>query len=287
MSSNLLQFIAIVSFTFATRCIVPVRPAVPPGRLDQIWSLGSVFLLSQFLLMIGVFVEKYFATGLEAGSVSAIAYATTILNMGGSLFSASLTVVMFTRMSEYFAEGRIAEGSAYILDNLRRQTRIVVPVSLALCLASPEIVRVLFARGAFNARAADLTSSALAIYVLGLPAMILTTLVARIYHSLQRMRDRLWQIAQFVATGILCSILLVKGFGVVGLAAALGVFLRHAWGRALGVFVIAIDVVLAVSRAAAQAPRSSPLGVFVNLAVGSVLDAVVLWVLLRRWPARA
>lgn len=218
MSSNLLQFIAIVSFTFATRCIVPVRPAVPPGRLDQIWSLGSVFLLSQFLLMIGVFVEKYFATGLEAGSVSAIAYATTILNMGGSLFSASLTVVMFTRMSEYFAEGRIAEGSAYILDNLRRQTRIVVPVSLALCLASPEIVRVLFARGAFNARAADLTSSALAIYMLGLPAMILTTLVARIYHSLQRMRDRLWQNAQFVATGILCSILLVKGFGVVGLA---------------------------------------------------------------------
>jgi len=81
--------------------------------------------------------------------------------------------------------------------------------------------------------------------------------------------------------------LAMQAFGVVGLAAALGVFLRHAWGRALGVFVIAIDVVLAASRAAARAPTSSPLEVFVNLAVGSVLDAVVLWVLLRRWPARA
>jgi putative peptidoglycan lipid II flippase len=218
MSSTLVQFIAIISFTFSTRCIAPVRPAVPPGRLDQLWSLGGVFLLSQFVLMIGVFVEKYFATGLEAGSVSAIAYATTILNMGGSLFSASLTVVMFTRMSEYFAEGRIAEGSSYILDNLRRQTRIVVPASLALCLASHEIVRVLFARGAFDAHATALTGSALAIYVLGLPGMLATTLVARIYHSLQRMRDRLWQNAQFVATGVVCSILLVKSHGVVGLA---------------------------------------------------------------------
>jgi putative peptidoglycan lipid II flippase len=259
MSSNLVQFIAIISFTFSTRCIAPVLPAVPPGRLDQLWSLGGVFLLSQFLLMIGLIVEKYFATGLEVGSVSAIAYATTIVNMGGSLFSASLTVVMFTRMSEYFAEGRIAEGSAYILDNLRRQTRIVVPASLALCLASPEIVRVLFMRGTFDARAAELTSSALAIYLLGLPAMIINTLVARIYHSLQRMRDRPWLNAQFVITGVICSILLVKGYGVVGLAwsstiaiathvvLSLGVLHRYRTGLEVGGFwrVIARAHVLA------------------------------------------
>ena len=78
-----------------------------------------------------------------------------------------------------------------------------------------------------------------------------------------------------------------QAFGVVGLAAALGVFLRQAWGRALGVVVVVVDIALAIFRVAAQAAGSSPLNAFIGLALAVGLDMIVLWVLLRRWPARA
>jgi hypothetical protein len=81
--------------------------------------------------------------------------------------------------------------------------------------------------------------------------------------------------------------LAMQAFGVVGLAAALGVFLGQAWGRALGVVVVVVDVALAVFRAAAQASGSGPLNVVASLALSVVLDAIVLWVLLRRLPPRA
>jgi hypothetical protein len=45
--------------------------------------------------------------------------------------------------------------------------------------------------------------------------------------------------------------------GVAGLAAAVGVFRRLAWGRWLGVIVVVIDLLLALSRAAASEPAAS------------------------------
>ena len=71
--------------------------------------------------------------------------------------------------------------------------------------------------------------------------------------------------------------------GVVGLAAAVGVFRGHPWGRALGIGVVAIDLTLIVFRAA----TSSLPDMLMTVAFNGVLDVVVLWVLVRRWPAAA
>jgi hypothetical protein len=81
--------------------------------------------------------------------------------------------------------------------------------------------------------------------------------------------------------------LAMQALGVVGLAAAVGVFLRQAWGRALGVAVVVIDLALAVLRVAAQASGPNALNVFADLAMSVVLPVIVSWVLLRRWPKQA
>lgn len=70
--------------------------------------------------------------------------------------------------------------------------------------------------------------------------------------------------------------------GVAGLAAGFGVFRGQASGRALGIGVATIDLTLVAFRAAASGLPNT-LG---NVAFSGVLDVVVLWVLVRRWPAR-
>ena len=77
------------------------------------------------------------------------------------------------------------------------------------------------------------------------------------------------------------------GYGVLGLAAGVGVFTGRPWGRALGVAVAAVAIVLAVFRAGATGPGSSLVGLIAGSALSAILDIVVLWVLLRHWPAHA
>lgn len=216
--ANLGQFLIVSGFTLATRCLVLARPELPPGEGRHLWDLAWPLLVSQIMVTLNVSLDKLFASGLAVGSISAITYASTILNMGLQLFSLSIMVVMFTRMSELIAGGDWRACSAYIADNLHRVSRLVVPASLALCLASAEIVRILFQRGAFDTVAADRTSGALAIYMLGLPALVINVAIARIYHTLQKMRVRIWLTAQYLATAALGNFLLVKRFGVTGLA---------------------------------------------------------------------
>ncbi len=260
VAANLVQLLIIGAAAFRSRCAALARPHFPPGTLSKIWSVGWLFLAAQILITINLSIDKFFASGLAEGGISAIAYSMTIINMGVQLFSLSLVVVMFTRMSEYLAAGESRDCSTYIYANLNRLTKIVVPVSLSLCLASKEIVRVLFQRGAFDAADAALTSGVLSLYLLGLPALIVNSLVSRIYHSLQRMRDKVWLNAQYLLTNVVGNILLIGSLQVRGLAIsstlainihlALGflVLYRYRTGLAIGRFgtVVGRSYVLAV-----------------------------------------
>jgi len=216
--SNLGQLLWLGIHARATRCMVPMRPSLPPGMVAQLWSLSWMVLVAHIFLTVNKFIDKMFAASLEPGSISSINYAMTIMNFGVQLFTLSLVAIMFTRMSEFFARGDMGAGSGYIHNNLKHVTRIVMPVSLALCVASGEIVRVLFQHGAFDAADTQRTAGALAMYLLGLPAVIINAIVGRIYHSLQRLRDRMWLAAQFLLTNALGNFLLVKSLQVVGLA---------------------------------------------------------------------
>ena len=72
--------------------------------------------------------------------------------------------------------------------------------------------------------------------------------------------------------------------GIAELAAAVGVFLGRAWGRALGVGVVLVSLGVGLLSAAAEAPRRVPLEFLASVTLDVVLAGVILWVLLRRWP---
>lgn len=217
-AGNLIQLGVLAVFAHMIGCLAWARPAAPPEARRELGSLGGVFMLSQLVMTIGMAVDRYFASGLEVGSVSSLAYSNTILNLGIQLFSFSLTAVMFTRMSEYISAGDMMSCQRYLHDNLTRQSRLIVPISLGLAVASPEVVRVLFQRGEFGPDDAMRTSGVLTFHLLGLPAVVTNNLIARVYYSLQRLHSRIWLNIQYVATLVLCSYLLVKPLRVMGLA---------------------------------------------------------------------
>lgn len=218
--SNLIQVAVLGWSAMRSGYLSFTRPSLPAGTLGSIWSLSWMMLLSQSIITLYQFVDKMFATGLPAGSISSISYSMTLLNFGTQMFSFTLVMVMFTRMSHMLSEERMDELNHYVRDNTRRVVRIVVPASLAMSFAAVELIRVLYQRGAFTADDTIRTASALAIYILGLPGLITNNILTRIFHSLQRMREKILLALQYLATNVIGNLLLVDRFGVAGLAAA-------------------------------------------------------------------
>ncbi len=147
-----------------------------------------------------------------------INYSLVLINFGHQIFSMSLIVVMFTRMSELLAAKNEADCDRYVRHNLVRVSNLVVPAYLALFVASPEIVRVLYQRGAFSSFDSLQTSGTLAMYVLGLPAMVLNGVISRLYHSMQKVQQRIWLTLQYLLTNVIGNVLLVKVLATMGLA---------------------------------------------------------------------
>lgn len=216
--SRLVQVPWIMYVAFRTGSFRLDRPRIPKGTLSTLWSLSWKVVVTQALLMINGFVDRWFATGLEVGSISSISYSMTLINFGEQIFTLSLIVVMFTRMSEYFANDDFVECNRYIRTNLTKVSNLVVPGSLCLFIVSPEIVRVLFQRGAFNPEDAVRTSGALGMYMLGLPALVLNGVVTKIFQSLQRLSAKTILAGQYLLTNVIGNMILVKSLAVMGLA---------------------------------------------------------------------
>jgi putative peptidoglycan lipid II flippase len=218
--SQVLQWPLVHLRALRVKALLPVRPALERREFRKLGDLIGMVLLGQVLLMVTAFLDRWFATGLEVGSISSLTYALTLTNFGLVLFTTSLVTVMYPRMSEAIAAGDLAGCSEYIRANLSRLAYLVVPASLAAALAAPEIVQVLFQRGAFDAEAAVRTSGVTTMYLLGLPAMIINGLVARIFHSLQLLRDKVWLALQYLLTNALLNFALIGVLQVQGLALA-------------------------------------------------------------------
>ncbi len=216
--SYMIQLIATSVFAVGSGTLSPVRPRLPAGMLARIWRQGRLLILSQGMLMVNLSVDRFFAAMLVAGSISAVTYSSTIMNLGCQMIGYSLGVVMFTRMAELFAARDYRVCGDYILVNLSRLMRIIMPVCLALVLSGPEVVRVLFQRGAFDAEAAVRTSGVLAMYLIGMPATLLNLIVARALNAMQKYRDKLWLDGQYMLTNIIGNAILVRYLAVKGLA---------------------------------------------------------------------
>lgn len=216
--SNFLQLILVARLAWVRGNLSWTLPKLPHGIIGKLWRLSWMMLVTQAIVTLYHFIDKMFAAQLEVGSISAIAYSYTLVSFGSQLFNFSLGVVMFTRMSELISESKIDDLNRYVRENLERVVRIVVPTSLAVACVAPQVVLVLFQRGAFTEADTARTASVLALYMLGLPAIVSNMIVGRIFFSMQRMGMKILLSIQYLATNVIGNLLLIDHLGVLGLA---------------------------------------------------------------------
>ncbi len=154
-----------------------------PDLKKYIWLTLPLMLGLTMMFSMEIFI-RYFGSFLPAGSIAGLLYGRTILFIPVGLFGQAVGMAAFPFMARLIAERKIDEMNR-LLNRVLRYLALVIPLAVLLMVLRHEVVRLLFQRGHFDARATALTARILVFLLPGAFALSSYTVVVRGYHATQ------------------------------------------------------------------------------------------------------
>ena len=184
-----------------------------------IWLVGPVFI-GVSVNQVNAIVDRTLASTLQSGSISALNYSSRLNGFVLALFITTIASVIYPTLSKLSANDNQEKFTAAIYKSINTVILLVIPISVgAMVLANP-IVRILFQRGAFDARATQMTSIALVFYSIGTVAFGLRDVLGKVFYSLQDTKTPMVNGAMAMGLNIILNIVLVRYMGHAGIAFA-------------------------------------------------------------------
>lgn len=182
-------------------------------------NLLPIFLgtaVNQIYLMI----NRFFASGLAEGSISALNYAGKLMNLPMGIFALAISTVIFPTLSEQSYKGNRLELGKTLIRGIKLVLLITLPAAAGLMALKTPIVRLLFERGAFDAIATRMTADALFYFCIGMFAMAMIMVITRAYYAVGDVRTPLYLGLLSILVNVVASMALMPVLEHSGLALA-------------------------------------------------------------------
>ena len=209
----------------------------PKLRSDRVLLTSLIAFVPLSLYTLGrqaqVYVERFLGSSLDPGAISHLNYAAKVGQVP-MLLASMVAIVAFPSLARSGVAGRLEELRVMIHRYARVITVLILPAMAFLIVAAPEVVGVLFERGAFGAADTAATASILRIYALGLLGQTLVNIAILPLFSVRHLRPTAWQPSRAALIGLIVtagvSMAALPFMGVQGLAA----------GNAAGISILAL-----------------------------------------------
>lgn len=212
------------------RLVPPARPRLPRfGRPVQRAArtaplLGFAVLAPVVVFVVSrqsqVLVERFLASTLPAGAISHLNYAQKVAQMP-MVLSLMICTVTFPVVAQAMAAGDREKARLRVERDLALAGMVVLLGTAVVLGYAPQIIEVLFQRGAFGVADTDSTAQVMRVYALGLLGHCLVGALSRPFFSSGRPT---WFPAFAMGTGLLVTMgagyALTYRFGVDGIATA-------------------------------------------------------------------
>lgn len=190
-----------------------------PG-VKRIGLLVLPFIVASAASQMNILVDRVLASGLAEGSIAALNFAVRVMNLPLGIFAGAAVTAAYPFLAEQAMSQSTSDLRRTFSEGLRLLWFIVLPISVGLMVLGEPIVRLLFERGAFDARATQMTTLALFYYSLGIFAHAACAMLTRVYFALQDtatpVKLGLWA----VGLNIALNLILVRYLAHGGLALA-------------------------------------------------------------------
>jgi putative peptidoglycan lipid II flippase len=199
-------------------------PVLARPRLDEAMrrffkTLGPAVVGSAGV-QLAMFADTIIASLLPTGAVSSLYYADRLYQLPVGVVGIAAGTVLLPQMSRRLAAGDVAGAHGAQNRALGFTIALAAPFAVAFLILPDLIMAALFRRGAFDAAAAARAGAVLAAYAVGLPAVVLIrSAVASFYARADTVTPVVAALAA-VAVNVALKLVLMRPYGVVGLALA-------------------------------------------------------------------
>ncbi|MBP1993964.1 murein biosynthesis integral membrane protein MurJ [Paenibacillus eucommiae] len=163
---------------------------------------------------------RFFATLLDAGSASALNYATRIMLLPVALFGTAIVTASYPSTVLMQAENRNKEYNLIVSVCIKSLLLILMPI-MFICMAfSSNIIKLLFERGAFDSTATHMTAIAFMILSVGIVATPMKEFMNKLFFSKEMIRTPIHCSILFMITFISSCLILVPFLKYIGIATA-------------------------------------------------------------------
>ncbi|MFJ9706813.1 murein biosynthesis integral membrane protein MurJ [Streptomyces sp. NPDC101234] len=183
-------------------------------------GLMATVLLFALCRQSQVLIERFLASHLHSGAISYLNYAQKVAQIPMTM-SMMLCTVTFPVVARALAEGDTERARNRVERDLSVAASVVLFGTAVVVACAPQVIRILFQRGAFTPADTAATAGVMRVYALGLLGQTLVGVLVRSYFSAGRAT---WYPVGAMASGIVVTswigVLTVGPCGVVGIAAA-------------------------------------------------------------------
>lgn len=189
-------------------------------NLRKTLVLAIPVILGTSVNQINKLVDRTIASQVAIGGISSLNYASRLNGFVLNVFVLSLTTVIYPSFSKMAVSNNIKGLKRTLAEAINIISLLIIPATIGTMIFSEAIVTILFGRGAFDASATALTSSALFFYSIGLMGFGLRELLSRALYSLQDTKNPMINGAIGMVLNIILNIILSRYLGIGGLALA-------------------------------------------------------------------
>ena len=174
--------------------------------LPSIFSSGII----QINILIGTIIASF-----ETGAVSYLYYADRIYQINLAIAGIAVGTVSLPALSKAFKNKNEKKLSSIQSKSFELSLLLSIPASLALIVASEEIVNALFGYGSFSKEDVKLTSEALKYFGYGVPAFALVKILSNFFFARDNTKTPFYISIVMVIINISISVSLFSNFGFI------------------------------------------------------------------------
>jgi putative peptidoglycan lipid II flippase len=155
-------------------------------RVLRVLKLMLPVTIALGLINLSLLINSLFGTLVSEQAPAAIDKAFRIYQLPQGLFSISIATILFPTLARYAARGARDDLRRTMANGVRQIFLLLIPSAVAMAVLAEPITRLVYQRGAFDAHATDLTSTAMVWWSISLPFQGVSLLFSRTFFSLQR-----------------------------------------------------------------------------------------------------
>lgn len=166
------------------------RPGVPINHPDlkKILKLIVPITIGISVSETYILIDRYLASGLAEGSISALNYALKLAQIPAGLFATAIGTAVFPSFTRLAAVKELSSLGAGVRRALRLVTVVCVPAAVVLLVMREQLVTLFYFRGAFDIKAVQMTAAALFFYSFGVAGLAGEFVLVRGFYSMQDTR---------------------------------------------------------------------------------------------------